>query len=164
MKADSPFDELEPLLKTTALSNDHLTEIGRITANFAILEHELKILIQKLLKKNDNISRAVTSELSFRSILSLASTLVTETMGKTKKDTFLALIPLITNAESKRNQIIHSLWGSYSKKVAIRTKYTAKIKSGLKFQRQEITVDDLIKIASEISLVAYRVYVFSNQI
>ena len=42
-------EELAIIVKQTALSAEFLSEIGRITAHFAILEYELAELIHSLL-------------------------------------------------------------------------------------------------------------------
>ncbi|MDP1675734.1 MAG: hypothetical protein Q8L88_02620 [Bacteroidota bacterium] len=157
------IDEILPYMKTTAVPTEFLTEIGRVTVNFAILERELSFLVEKVLDNTEKISLVSTSELSFRLLVSLATALVKEIASIEKAQEFSKLTTFLLELETKRNNIIHSLWGSSSEKV-IRSKYTSKIKHGLRFQREELKVEDIEKIALDISLAAYKVSIFNHKV
>ena len=152
------------ILKATAVGNESLIEIGRITVHFALLERALLDLTHRLLGLPERRARAITSELSFRNLQHLTSSLLKE-RRPARSNEFDEILRRVSVCEEKRNVISHSLWGSGGFKsdgtqIIIRTKYTAKQKRGLKFVRQELTGEQLYKIAREISIVAYDVEVF----
>ena len=160
-------DEIKAMVKVTALSNDFLAEIGRITVHFALLERALVHLTHVLLALPENIARTVTSELSFRGLQHLASSLVKEKHPAMFED-FMQLLKLVGQAEDKRNRITHSSWGmsvtaSAKEQKVVRTKFTAKHR-GLRLGREELTVNDLRSIASNISVAAYDVDSFAAMV
>jgi len=63
---------IKAIQKGTALSDDFLAEIGRITAHFALLERDLIELVHTLLGVPDNVARTITSEQSFRGLQQLS--------------------------------------------------------------------------------------------
>ena len=71
-------------------------------------------------------------------------------------------------AESDRNNVLHSRWGfrSYEdgKSTVIRTKYTAKRRKGLDFQREELTAADLKAMAHNISVASHEIAVFAGHL
>ena len=157
-------DDLKAMVKATAVGDESLIEIGRITVHFALLEWALIDLTHRLLGLPEKRARAITSELSFRGLQHLASSLLKERRPKQAKE-FESILKRVSACEDKRNIISHSMWGyggvkSNGTPIVIRTKYTAKQKRGLKFMRQELTSEDLYAIAREISIAAYDVEVF----
>lgn len=154
-------DKIKVIHKSTALSDDFLAEIGRIAVLFAILEHDLINLVHRLLCLPENIARTVTSEISFRGMYQLASSLVKERVPD-KFVEFRTVLKQIGKAEEKRNQISHSLWGSSTSSSAqvVRTKYSAKATKGLHLSREELTVADLYAASNIISIAAYDVEAF----
>jgi hypothetical protein len=152
-------NQVAVITKQTALSSEFLVEIGRITVHFAILERDLTELTHMLLGLPKNSARAITSELSFRTLQNLAASLVKEAHPKAAP-AFKELLKAVSKCEEKRNQISHSLWGSgggnlNEERKVIRTKYSAKQSNGLVLQREELTAADLHKIAAEISIAAF---------
>ena len=157
-------DDVKAMLKATAVGDKSLIEIGRITVHFALLERALLDLTHRLLGLPQQRVRAITSELSFRNLQHLASSLLKERRPARSKE-LDEILKRVSACEDKRNVISHSLWGSGGFKsdgtqIIVRTKYTAKQKRGLKFVRQELTVEQLYEIAREISIAAYDVEVF----
>jgi len=168
-----PGDGLDPELadilissKTTALPDEALTEIGRVVVNFVILESELFVLIHGLLGTKPEVSRIVTSELSFRNLVDLSASLMKQVYGKKEFDAYKKVAIFAIEAEEKRNRIIHSIWGRQSGegKIAVRTKHTAKRGKGLDFQREEFTIVDISNIAHDISRAAYAVSRFRESL
>ena len=158
-------DEHKILNKITAVSDDFLAEIGRITAHFALLERDMIELVHNLLGLKPRLARAITSELSFRGLQQLAASLLREQQPE-KVEQFEKILNRSSKAEEKRNSIQHSLWGSGQFRkdgtpLVIRTKFTAKQRKGLNFVREEMSVQDLRKIAHEISIAAYDVEMFN---
>ncbi|MDF3847555.1 hypothetical protein [Achromobacter denitrificans] len=161
-------DEIKALHKSTAVSADFLAEIGRITAHFALLERDLIMLVHSLLDLHESVALTITSELSFRGLQQLASSLVKE-MIPTEVNNLKIILQRVGKAEEKRNRVSHSLWGAAAtmadeEQRVVRTKYSAKQNRGLHFSREELTVRDLHKMAVEISIAAYDVAAFTARI
>ena len=153
-------DKYKWIVCTTALSNDALAEIGRITATFALLELCLHKLIYYLMGSHEETSLIVTSELSFNNLQTLAMSLAIEHNEKKRitndileklKDTMKST----STAEQLRNTISHSTYGSSCNDKVIRTKYTAKRKKGLSFQREEMHINDIHDISKVISCASF---------
>ena len=157
-------DQMKAIHKLSALSDEFLAEIGRVTAHFALLEKEMTLLVHRLLGLPAKIALSITSEMSFRGLQQLAAVLVKERLPS-RMVACTDILKLVAAAEDKRNQITHSLWGfagasqSGEYKV-VRTKYTAKQRRGLHLAREEFTVMDLHNIAMQISVAAYEVDAF----
>jgi hypothetical protein len=161
-------DTVKILTKCTAVSDEFLVEIGRITAHFALLERDLIELNHILLGLPENMARTITSELSFRSLQQLAASLLRERLP-TRHEELGSILKKVAKCEEKRNWIVHSLWGSGAQTqegafTVIRTKYSAKQHKGLSFTREVLTAKDLRRISEEISVAAYDVEAFSYSI
>jgi hypothetical protein len=107
----------------------------------------------------------ITSELSFRGLQHLASSLVKERRPALDEQ-FATILKKVSACEDKRNAVSHSVWGSGGRTsdrepVIVRTKYSSKQTRGLRFMRQEMTKDDLRAICSEISIAAYDIEIFA---
>jgi hypothetical protein len=162
------LDDIKFMAKTTALGDESLVEIGRITVHFALLEWTLIDVTHRLLGLPERRARIITSELSFRGLQHLASSLVKERRPQLAKE-FDAILKRVSACEEKRNVISHSMWGaggvtSEGSHIVIRTKYTAKQAKGLRFMRQELTTADLYMIAREISITAFDLEVFGSSL
>lgn len=156
------------LSKSTAVADEFLVEIGRITAHFALLERDLIELTHKLMSIPENMARTVTAELSFRGLQQLAASLLKERLPA-QSQAFEVILKRVSKCEEKRNAVAHSLWGAGLVKrdghyTVVRTKFSAKQKKGLNFVRQEMTSQDLRAIAEEISVAAFDVEHFSSSI
>jgi hypothetical protein len=143
--------------------DDHLKAIGQITVNFALLESTLAFLVWDLIGSDQRLGQIITAELSFRSIQALASSIFRhkcehdEQIGELEH-----LLKRISDAEAKRNQIIHSIWaaGDTAEKIT-RIKYTAKIKKGFDVKFEQYTAVHLMEIADEISELAFDLQTFT---
>jgi hypothetical protein len=160
--------DIRALQKMSAVPDEVLIELGRTTAHFALLEYDLVALVHHLLGLDDRTARSITSELSFRGLQNLSYSLVVEKRSDREED-FKAVLKLVANSEEKRNQIAHSLWGfdvsaSASAIKVIRTKYTAKQRSGLRFNREVMTPAAIQKIAMDISIATYEVERFRQHL
>jgi len=140
--------------KVFKLPDEHLKAIGPIVVSFASLESAVEIAIWALMGIDSTKGAIVTSELSFKNLLALFSSLYlnktnsTDQIGEMKE-----LIKRSTQIEDRRNAIIHSVWGvRYYKhgQIVVRMKTTAKISKGLKRQDEELTVEALENIHEEI--------------
>ncbi len=126
--------------------------IGRISQYFNVLETYASVLVWTLIGAGQQVGEIITSELSFRNLLALLSSLYR--LRKTDKKDINKLTELLKKAEGferKRNQIIHSIWAvnMTDPQSLIRYKVTAKRKNGLKHTLEKKTVDELNRIADE---------------
>ena len=126
--------------------------IGRISAYSNGLELYISALIWCLIGAGQQVGEIVTSELSFRNLLALLSSLYR--FRKTKQEDIEKLDSLLKRAsalEEQRNQVVHSTWAiNMSDPNSLsRYKVTAKQKSGLKHTVEEKTIEELNHIADE---------------
>ena len=80
-----------------------------------------------------------------------------ERYGKENADfeTLKDLMVRASQAEEKRNQITHSIWGAGKDKNSItRIKIPAKEKHGIKFQFKDVSADNLSEFTVEIKKLA----------
>lgn len=149
---------------------NHLKSIGDITVSFALLEFQLQMLIGSLLNERQRIGQVITAELSFKGLKALLVSLYIERHGKDDAD-FEQLKDLINRcgqAEEKRNQITHSIWGAGKDADHItRIKTTAKEKHGIRFQFEDVSSQNLEDFAVEIKKLAhelqtFRIYLLGN--
>jgi hypothetical protein len=150
-------------MKMTAVQPEFLEEIGRVVANFALLEYELFLLIHGLLGTEPEISRIVSSELSFKNLVELSSSLIKQIHGENVLQKYKEIIKVVTEAEEKRNLIVHSQWGS-AQTYVIRSKTTAKRAKGLNIQREKYTKVDLENVVLLVSRAILSVEMFRKQL
>jgi hypothetical protein len=132
----------------------HLKSIGDITVSFSLLEWYLQIMVGSLLDENQKVSKIITSELSFKGVKALLMSLYIEKLGKDDADynQLKGLLNRCGQAEGKRNQITHSMWGvGKNTDLITRIKTTAKEKHGIRFQNERMSPKDIEGIASEIN-------------
>jgi hypothetical protein len=124
---------------------EYLQRIGKITASFALLEQILAFFVWSLISKDSVIGQIVTAELSFKTLLSLLSSLYRHaTKSDSKIKELDNLLKRALQVEEKRNVISHSIWGTGQTPNSItRINTTAKISKGLRRQFEQTTVKDL---------------------
>ena len=140
--------------KVFKLPDEHLKAIGSIVVSFASLENAVEIAIWALMEIDSTKGAIVTSEMSFKNMLALFSSLyLNKTNAPAEVEEMKELVKRSTQIEDRRNAIVHSLWGvRYYKhgQIVVRMKTTAKISKGLKRQDEELTVEALESIYEEI--------------
>jgi hypothetical protein len=133
-----------------------LARIGDITVSFALLELMMESLADSQLQEHQRISQIITTELSFRNLRALVTSLYRERHGEDAD--FRALRKLMKRAaqlEEKRNQITHSIWGAGNgPDTFARIKMTAKESRGMHIDLQHVSADDLGAVANEIRVLA----------
>lgn len=151
---------------TTPVPAEHLQAIGQITVNFALLEGEISSFIGVWLSNEEWLGHAVTSELPFRKLAGLLSSIYREMAEKPEQiETLDDLLKRAFIVEEKRNIITHSLWRrGNTPQTIIRIKRTAKVSKGLRHQKEELSVDDLNRIAEEIAEVAHDIEMFAETV
>lgn len=150
----------------TPLGDEDLRAIGRITANFALLELMMSNCIWLLVSADARIGQIITAELSFRRLLVLFSSLYRHKASTPQAiDELDALLSRVVQAEEKRNQVTHSIWGAgHAPGEVARIKATAKQRKGFRIQIEEMTTEDLHDIADFISKVATDVQQFWSRL
>lgn len=157
-------EELDLLELTTLVPDHYLVEIGRVVANFAILEKELSSLIHCLLGTNEDVTQIVTSELSFRNLLDLSASLVKQLHSPKETELFKATLKLVEKAEEKRNLIVHSIWKVGFDWGVTRSKNTAKRGRGLQTQNEFYSLEDLQIVAVQIVRARRAVRIFRESL
>ncbi len=122
------------------LSDEVLTEIGKITVVFSLIEHSLGEIIGKIVTvggRPRQLGKIVTAELSFRQLVSTLDSLLFFALGKDNECVaqFARVKPLLSQAAQERNVVVHSVWAKQSESadphLTIRMKTTARQKKGL---------------------------------
>ncbi|MCJ7778180.1 MAG: hypothetical protein MUP16_07700 [Sedimentisphaerales bacterium] len=150
------------------LDKQLLEPLGKITANFSFLEDVLSSCIVKLLFGNDSEEqikgRIITAELSFRQKINLFCSLY-KRLPQKDNNVIEQLRKELSDVEEKRNRITHSFLISVSdgtKAQDMRIKYSAKGKKGFTIDYEEISPDNLNKIAGEIAQITGKLELLSR--
>jgi len=146
------------------IEDKYLRSIGLIVVSFSALESAVSEWINSLLLTEGQLGEIVTAEMSFRAKVTLASSLCRYKFKDSKRlEKLDKLLRRLQQAECMRNDVVHSYWGFSTGEIrARRSKKTAKIKTGLRFHFQEMTVDELNEIADFIGNVVYDVVLFEG--
>lgn len=133
---------------------EHLISLGQINVNFALLEQALKAFIERMIGRDHMIGQIVSAELSFKGLVSLTASLYKYRIHDSKKvEDLRKLLGQVLQAEEQRNLIVHSSWGMTTsddtppKTTVHRGRLTARLKKGYHYQHEEMSADDLDKIA-----------------
>jgi len=127
--------------------------IGQISSYFNGLEKYIKMLIFKLIGPDIRIGEIVTSELSFRNLISLLFSLYKYRKSDPNDIAKMnEICKRANNLETKRNQVIHSIWAvnPNTEEKLLRIKVTAKYKHGLKHTFEKTNIIELQKLNDEI--------------
>jgi hypothetical protein len=151
--ADPIYLKMPPHGLVVSLNYDKAVEgLGRICVEFQRLETNLKAAVGLLIDPEDfTLSLIITSQLSFKAVLDLFSSLYHHRFNDAVEDKELSeFLGQCNMAEERRNQIIHSNWRPDTEggKGAIRTKFTAR--RSLKSQQQVLSKEDLQKEAEDL--------------
>jgi hypothetical protein len=132
--------------------NEIYIRIGLICSNFEYLDLLLSAIIGRIISEDSKIGAIMTSEMSFRNLINVFSSLILYKFESDKvfKEKIENLLKLLNNAEEKRNQIIHSTYAYDESDKITQIKITARQKIGLKIHSDEISVSDLEEINQNI--------------
>lgn len=147
-----------------------LEPLGRVTANFALLEEVLAIVICFLLYENSEAEketgRIVTAELSFRRKVQLFSALFVHRFPEKGIEQIKELRASLCKAEENRNIVIHSGWEPTSDRAegqSVRKKTTAKRK-GLSTTTQVMDQEGLDEVAAQIGKATAELLAFMPEV
>jgi hypothetical protein len=137
------------------LPDEFLKNIGRLVVDFASLESSIAIAIWNLLDADGSTGQIITSEMSFKNMLALfSSLLIHKTNDPVALEEMKVLLRRTKAVEEKRNLMVHSSWGmrvwTDGREAIVRLKTTAKISKGLKRQDEELTVEHVEQMIDEI--------------
>jgi len=136
----------------SAIPDESLAPLGKVVANFAVLESELDTGIWLLLFGNSSAEQRtgqiVTANLSFRNKIALFSSLYQHRFPANKPfDALKEMRKKLNEANAKRNDLIHSTWLAADKKLSTRSNE----KNGFKFNFDDMNASQIEKIADFIS-------------
>ncbi|MEK7816108.1 MAG: hypothetical protein AAB294_04725 [Pseudomonadota bacterium] len=140
-------------------------EIGRITVRWAELEDALGLLVVTLLNDYQRYTRIVATELGYRSMIDLCTSLYLERHGEDEDyGTLKELIRRIEQAAGTRNSIVHSTWQSAGTPSKVtRVKSTAK-RRGYSTTVQNYDTDSFRRISDSIVGVTNDLVAFASSL
>jgi hypothetical protein len=131
-----------------------LASLGVITVNFQCLEKYMEFFIWALIGDDQEIGQIVTSQISFNGLCDLLSSLFRYRAENSELVKELDdLIKRANEVVGERNKFIHSSWFGDFESSIVRVKITARGKTGLKHQYENIGPDDLLSLGRSIKLV-----------
>ncbi len=136
-----------------AISDEHLRVMGDIMVSYSILGKIVEFYTWKLLDQNLRTCEIITAELAFGKLRILAMNLYRERYGE--DEDFVKLKDLFSDIqkfEEKRNQIVHSIWMAAEGDDIIQCLKTTSKKSGLAYQEEFFSVNDLANFAEVIQI------------
>lgn len=128
--------------------------LGLVTRSFQEMELYFALLAWGLMGKDQRIGQAITAQMSFSKLLILVSTVYkTKTKDRELLKELKYIIRQASDAEQKRNRIIHSAYlqtSSDPNARSIRYKITTKLEKGLVIHWEDTDFEDIMDIAVEI--------------
>lgn len=136
------------------LPDDQLKAIGRVTANWTMIEHSLERYIWFLISMGYDVGMCVTTHMSFPQRLDAVLSLSHDTFASFRQDQIEALRKYANELRNqiypKRNQIVHAVWETNNATGnPIIVKRTAR--GELKEETLAYTAKEINDIADEIS-------------
>ena len=147
------------------LTKEHLVAIGKITLEFAFVDLTLNVSLWNLIGIKQQMGEMITTSLSFAQKRDLFRALYLykyKPDGKKLSD-LGKLVKRIERAGTDRNSITHSLWMSRENQKPFtisRIKSTVKRKSGFERKIEDVSAEDLEKIADSFNELANDILYF----
>jgi len=140
-----------------SLSDEHLGSIGEITVNFARLEASVSQIVHMFIGRETG--PIITAGMPFSKLLDLLSSLYIHSYTVSSRNELPPeigqFIKQATEAETKRNRIVHSSWYlGVTPGTITRIKSTKDRTHGLRRQAEVMKVQDLDEIAYFIATIA----------
>jgi hypothetical protein len=134
--------------------------LGRFIANFALLEEHLRGVICEIPKTSAPAGEIITSELSFRGLISCFGALVKAYVGDSAihKETD-DLLKEILKINEFRNQLVHSLWlpDQSSRVFAVRQKFASSKRAGFSPQVEHVKKRDIASRCDDVARLTFRI-------
>jgi len=136
------------------LSNDIYAAIGRVTANFQMLEAAIMMTTGALISPDAKVGQIVTSQLSFDRLCTTLDGLIRHRVPDPELHSSLtAALTKASDAEQRRNTILHSIYlgpEEPGRPGATRAKITVRRGKGLKRDMTPVDAASIDKVAGEI--------------
>ncbi len=150
------------------LSDEYLRALGRMTANFAILEYNFLFALQVAVSPEQRVGQMLASEMSFPQKVSAFMTIYSYRLQSLKvpEGKWLKEVRDITKVaedlQLKRNTYSHSGWilSADPSVTPKRIKISAKPKKGLQLDMPEVTVTEINDLADEMNNLTERLQKF----
>jgi len=136
---------------TTDIGDAHFASLGRLTVQFALLEHGLARLIHAMLGADSVRATIVTADLPFKGRASVAAALYRQRIlgSPNRVERMAKIIGAACKAEADRNTLIHSTWMAAGRgEDPYRTKISAR--------NNRLVIHDVQVPAAEIEAVTAR--------
>lgn len=139
----------------STIPEELLAPLGKVIANFGVLEESLSSIIWLLLFGNSveeqRTGQIVTAELYFKDKIKLFSSLYQHRFpDEGPFDELNEMRIKLRNANEQRNSLLHSTWAH----PGVRLATTAKEKKGIKFEFEEMGQEQIKEIADSIASVS----------
>jgi len=137
------------------LSPRLLQEIGRVTLFATLVEQEIALCAAVLLnKRSTSVAQVFLAQLNWRQSVDIADALGQRRFKVEELSRFRDLLARAERLTEMRNKFVHSHWGwmeaRFSRVKAVRMKFYAKKKKGLKIDIEFMTIGDVKRIADEL--------------
>jgi len=151
-------------------STGHFEALGKVSANFSLLEHSLRALLWGFFGKDTVLTDVVASQLSFQRLLACVTGIANHKLEQGEQlDTLLNLLKEAGDLEAERNKIVHSIWaprekGPGSEPYAIRWKPVSLRKGRLNPQVETVDSKELESLADKIYSCSHSILVEKSRI
>ena len=137
-----------------AIADELLAPLGRMTANFAMLEFQVSASIWLLIGGEQRMGQIVTADLSFKQLVNILHALVLYRTGDEPEFVSIAgeLRTRLFEAEQQRNILTHSSWAAgYERGQSTRIKQTIR-KGEWKLSAEQYSADDISRVAEDFAV------------
>jgi len=149
------------------MTDEHLKQLGRLVVNFSSLEIHMAFIVWNMISTDQNIGKAITSNMSFSALNNLFGSL-SEIHFKEEnlKSDAQTIISKMGELNEKRNQVIHSFWGTNedNPEIVTRIKFKPKGIKGLSIQEEQIGAEKIKILADDIKEGSQLLIQFINKI
>jgi hypothetical protein len=148
----------EPLAQSP-LPESYLLELGRVTANFSLLDWMLRWALAELVGRNPTLGHMVCADLSLPAVLDgLTAAYPARVSDPARTQGFASLIKRAGKLSERRNQMVHSYWGvAADDSTGVRMKASYKRGRRVPLQSERLTPGDLNRFALELAALTHEV-------
>jgi len=140
------------------INSGHIKALGRVTANFSMLEFHLNEFTSELISEDIHLGRTILAEVRFLNLTCILRSLYRyRVSNKVYVREFDNLIDEIQNMERERNMVIHSVWYPNPSGEVTRFKKRSTKKGGLKFDVESWDISKIDEVADQIKKLAVRI-------
>ena len=157
---------MQPADPLPDIPDEYLTEIGRVTTRWAILESVLDLCLMKLAGKDitDSRSLIIFNHMAFPMKLDVLGALVNELLpGYPGLAGYPSVLQSLKQAQEKRNMVAHSKWGVNATNPAQVEISRLTARGKLKTSVTPISLDEIKAAANLVIDAAQNLYVLVTQ-